>query len=485
MNQNLHVIRRVTAEAMQTDGQLLDAYSDRRDGAAFAELVRRHGPMVWGVCRRMLPNRQDAEDAFQATFLVLVRKSASVRPAERVGNWLHGVAVRAAQKAAVAARRRERSVEGVADPAIVESGAWRDVLPILDEELSLLPDRYRSVIVLCDLEQMTRTAAARRLGVPEGTVAGWLARARALLGKRLARRGVGAPALAALISERVVSALVPAPVIRTTIEDANRAAPTPVGVATLTEGVIRTMFLKKIRSAAIAVLVGLGAVASGAVLLTRPTVAAQPARTEATGATALVKPVERPAANPPENCVHVDRGLEPSAARYRALFERTLYVLVEHFGQITSANAYEGRIETRQPFGNRTAVVAIRAAEEGGGYLVEVRILHEAGGGKPTGRDVDLERVILRQLAPQTEIRSGDRAVPTARTGATSSSSQQQIEARPDPTTPRAQKPVESKDDQVRRLQKEVDELRERVRALERRLSNRENGASPPAKDGR
>ncbi|VTR94949.1 sigma-70 family rna polymerase sigma factor : RNA polymerase sigma factor, sigma-70 family OS=Singulisphaera acidiphila (strain ATCC BAA-1392 / DSM 18658 / VKM B-2454 / MOB10) GN=Sinac_7487 PE=4 SV=1: Sigma70_r2: Sigma70_r4_2 [Gemmata massiliana] len=481
MNQHLHAIRRATAEAMQTDGQLLDAYSDHRDGAAFAELVRRHGPMVWGVCRRMLPNRQDAEDAFQATFLVLVRKSASVRPAERVGNWLHGVAVRAAQKAAVSARRRERSVEGVADPAVVESGAWRDVLPILDEELSLLPDKYRSVIVLCDLEQMTRTAAARRLGVPEGTVAGWLARARALLGNRLARRGVGTPALAALISERVVSALVPAPLVRTTIEAANQAGPTPTGVATLTEGVIRTMFLKKIRSAAIAVLVALGVVASGAVLLTRPTVAAQPARTEATG---LVKLVERPAANPPENCAHVDRSLEPSAARYRALFERALYVLVEHFGQITSANAYEGRIETRQQFGNRTAVVTIRAAEEGGGYLVEVRILHEVPG-VPAFPDADLERVVLRQLAPQTEIRSGDRAIPTVRTGATVSSSPQQIEARPDPTTPRVQKPVESEDDQVRRLQKEVDELRERVRALERRPSNRENGVSPSAKDGR
>ncbi len=464
MNQNLHAIRRVTAEAMQTDGQLLDAYSDRRDGSAFAELVRRHGSMVWGVCRRMLPNRHDAEDAFQATFLVLVRKSASVRPAERVGNWLHGVAVRAAQKAATAARRRERSVEDVADPAVVESDAWRDVLPILDEELSLLPDKYRSVIVLCDLEQMTRTAAARRLGVPEGTVAGWLARARALLGKRLARRGVGTPALAALISERVVSALVPAPLVRTTIEAANQAGPTPVGVATLTEGVIRTMFLKKIRSAAIAVLVALGVVASGAVLLMRPTVAAQPVRTEATG---LVKPVERPAANLPENCVHVDRGLEPSAARYRAIFERTLYVLVEHFGQITSANAYEGRIETRQirivtapQLGNRTAVVTIRAAEKGGGYSVEVRILHEVPG-VPAFPDADLERIILRQLAPQTEIRSGDRAIPTARTGATASSSPQQIEAQPNPTTPRVQKPVESEDDQVRRLQKEVDELRE------------------------
>jgi RNA polymerase sigma factor (sigma-70 family) len=483
MNHHLHAIRWAAAEAMQTDGQLLEAYSDRRDGAAFAELVRRHGPMVWGVCRRMLPNRQDAEDAFQATFLVLVRKPASVRPAERVGNWLHGVAVRAAQKAAAAARRRERSVEGVADPAVVEAGAWRDVLPILDEELSLLPDRYRSVIVLCDLDQMTRTAAARQLGVPEGTVAGWLARARALLGKRLARRGVGTPVLAALICERVVSAVVPASVVRVTIEAANQAGPAAAGVATLTEGVIRAMFLNKIKGAAIAVLVGFGAMASGAALLTRPTAAAQPARTEATGP---VKPVERPAGGTPAYYVHIDRGLEPSAARYRALFGKTLDVLAQHFEVITSADAYSGRIETRQPLGNRTAVVVISAAEEGGGYLVGVRILHEAAGGKPAGRDVDLERGILRRLAPQTEIRSGDQAIPTVRTGVIVRRSPPQPEARPDQTIPsRVQKPVEPEDDQVRRLQKEVDELRERVRALERRLSNRENSVPPPAKDGR
>src|SRR5262249_60240728 len=101
----LRTLREVAA-AEPTDGQLLDAYVARRDGAAFAELVRRHGPMVWGVCRRLLPNRQDAEDAFQATFLVLVRKPGSVRPAERVGHWLHGVAVRAARKAARGVARR-------------------------------------------------------------------------------------------------------------------------------------------------------------------------------------------------------------------------------------------------------------------------------------------------------------------------------------------------------------------------------------------
>src|SRR5262249_23737197 len=158
----------------------------RRDGAAFAELVRRHGPMVWGVCRRLLPNRQDAEDAFQATFLVLVRKPGSVRPAERVGNWLHGVAVRAARKAARGvARRRERRVDHRPEPANVAEGIWHDLVPVLDQEVGRLPEKYRLPVVLCDLEGNTRREAAARLGWPEGTVAGRLAQGRALLARRL------------------------------------------------------------------------------------------------------------------------------------------------------------------------------------------------------------------------------------------------------------------------------------------------------------
>ncbi|WP_010040604.1 RNA polymerase sigma factor [Gemmata obscuriglobus] len=440
----------MAVEAARTDGQLLEAYSDHRDGAAFAELVRRHGPMVWGVCRRMLPNRQDAEDAFQATFLVLVRKSASVRPAERVGNWLHGVAVRSAQKAA-AARRRERPVENVPDPAVVESGVWRDVLPILDEEVGLLPDRYRSVIVLCDLEQMTRAAVARRLGVPEGTVAGWLARARALLGRRLARRGVGTPALAALISERIVSATVPASVVRTATEAANQSGFVPVGVATLTEGVIRAMFLNKIRVAATALFVGCGVMASGAVLLTRPTAAAQPPRSETT---ATAPQTEHPVSGSTEGYIRVARS-EMSAARYKVIFCKALEAVGEHFEQIY-ADAYTGKIEAvRRIPDKRKVVVELRAAEEGG-YSVNVRVLHEAATGKPERRDVDLEQVVLRRLCARPEGRA-DQTVPS-----------------------RVREPGDSEGDTNKRLQKEVDELRERVRALERNLSDRESGAARP-----
>jgi RNA polymerase sigma factor (sigma-70 family) len=199
-----------------TDGQLLEDYLSRHDEAALAALVRRHGPMVWGVCRRILRGYHDAEDAFQATFLVLVRKAASIVPREMVANWLYGVAHRTALKArATAARRkeRERQVTEMPEPAAAEKDNWRDLQPLLDEELRRLPDKYRAVIVLCDLEGKTRKEAARPLGVPEGTVAGWLARARTMLAKRLARYGlaVSGGALGVVLSQNGASAAVPTP----------------------------------------------------------------------------------------------------------------------------------------------------------------------------------------------------------------------------------------------------------------------------------
>ena len=144
-------------------GNCWSRFVGRRDGAALEALVRRHGPMVWGVCRRVLGGRQDAEDAFQATFLVLVRKAASVAPREMVGNWLYGVAHRTALKArATAARRaaRERQMAEMPEPAPAGEDRWADLLPLLDRELSRLPDKYRAVIVLCDLEGKTRTEVA-------------------------------------------------------------------------------------------------------------------------------------------------------------------------------------------------------------------------------------------------------------------------------------------------------------------------------------
>ena len=269
-----------------TDGQLLEDYLSRRDEAALAALVRRHGPMVWGVCRRVLRNYHDAEDAFQATFLVLVRRAASIASRKLVANWLYGVARQTALKArATAARKnmRERQVTEMPQPAVAEQDLRND-LPLLDEELTRLPDKYRVVIVLCDLEGKTRKEAARQLGCPEGTVAGRLARARALLAKRLTQRGVALSggALAAVLAQQAASAGVPNSVVDSTIKAASllaagKAAATgaiSVKVAALTEGVMKAMLFTKLR-AAIAVVLILGFVATGATILTCRTAAGQ------------------------------------------------------------------------------------------------------------------------------------------------------------------------------------------------------------------
>ncbi len=250
--------------AGMTDGQLLEDYLSRRDEAALAALVGRHAPMVWGVCRRVLPNYHDAEDAFQATFLVLVRKAASIASRELLANWLHGVAHQTALKArATAARRcaRERQVMAMPEPAVAEpDDLWRDLQPILDDALHRLPDKYRAVLVLCDLEGKTRKEAAGQLGVPEGTLASRLATARVMLAKRLTRRGVvlSGGMLAAVLSERAVSAGVPASVVSSTIQAA--AGVISVKAAVLTEGVLRAMCVTRLKTAALllAAVVGIG-----------------------------------------------------------------------------------------------------------------------------------------------------------------------------------------------------------------------------------
>ena len=185
------------------DGPLLARFFEAHDDAAFTVLIERYGPLVFGVCRRILTDANDAEDAFQATFLVLVRKGGTLRDPGRLASWLYGVAYQTALKARqLAARRlaRERQMADMPEPAARPHEPWHDLQPILDDELSRLPDIYRVVVLLCDLEGKTRKEAARQLGVPEGTVAGRLARARALLAKRLTRRGLtlSGGALAAL-----------------------------------------------------------------------------------------------------------------------------------------------------------------------------------------------------------------------------------------------------------------------------------------------
>ena len=268
-----------------TDGQLLECFVARREPAALEALVRRHGPMVWGVCRRILHNHHDAEDAFQATFLVLVRKAASVYPRAKVGNWLYGVAHQTALKSrATRAKRkeRERPVTDRPEPAVADQDLWIDLQALLDQEVSRLPEKYRTVIVLCALEGKTVREAARQLGCPEGTVASRLARARSRLANRLARHGlaVSGGSLAAVLSQKAASGCVPTSVMSSTIKAVTliAAEQAPSGIisaqaAALTEGVMKAMLLNKLVKATAALaglvvlamgLIGAGMLSSGA-----------------------------------------------------------------------------------------------------------------------------------------------------------------------------------------------------------------------------
>ena len=216
--------RAVLRDGEAGDGELLGQFIERRDEAALAALVQRHGPMVWGVCRRLL-SHHDAEDAFQAAFLVLVRKASTVSPRTMVGNWLYGVSHQTAlqaRRSAARRRAREATVNRMPETETVPHDPWADAQPLLDEELCRLPENYRAVIVLCDLEGRTRKEVAHQLGCPEGTVAGRLARARSMLAKRLAQRGVtlSGGALAALLSHSAATASLPATVMSNTIEAA-------------------------------------------------------------------------------------------------------------------------------------------------------------------------------------------------------------------------------------------------------------------------
>jgi RNA polymerase sigma factor (sigma-70 family) len=246
-----------------TDGELLGRFIEHRDEAAVTALVRRHGPMVWGVCRRILRNHHDAEDAFQATFLVLVRKAGSVRQRELVGNWLYGVAHQTAMKArATTGKRRRREMQVMALPEVQapEQDSAHELEPFLDQELSRLPDKYRVAIVLCDLEGKTRKEAARQLGLPEGTLAGRLTRGRAMLAKRLARRGLAMSggSLAAVLPRKAASAGVPASVMTSTIKavtlvaagQAVTAGVVSARIAALTEGVLKAMLISKLKTVA-------------------------------------------------------------------------------------------------------------------------------------------------------------------------------------------------------------------------------------------
>jgi RNA polymerase sigma factor (sigma-70 family) len=261
-----------------TDVQLLYRFAAGRDEAAFAALVRRHGPMVLAVCRRLLAHEHDAEDAFQATFLVLALKAGSVARPESLGSWLHGVARRTALKARARAARRQAAerqvqpeVEAVPDP----DPGWSDLRPILDEEVGRLPARHRAAFVLCCLEGRTNAEAAGLLGCPEGTVASRLSWARRRLRSRLTRRGLAPSAIvvATVQGGQAIAANVPPTLAGYTIKAAAAVAAgkaaagtVPPQVVALAEGVLGAMFATRLWMAAAVVglaLAGAAALAAG------------------------------------------------------------------------------------------------------------------------------------------------------------------------------------------------------------------------------
>jgi RNA polymerase sigma factor (sigma-70 family) len=246
--------RRRTAGARTSegagDGALLSRFVADRDQAAFAALVDRHGLMVLGVCRRILRDWHDAEEAFQATFLVLARKAATLAQPDSLGNWLYGVAFRTAVKAkARAARRRayERQAAAMAatDDCPPEQGR-RELRELLDDELSRLPAKYRAPLVLCYLEGKTNEEAARELGCPAGSMSWRLARGRDLLRERLAGRGTPLVALppVAVLTPCAAEGL-PAGLVLSTLEAVARAgtgaASLPASLAALVEEVLKAL----------------------------------------------------------------------------------------------------------------------------------------------------------------------------------------------------------------------------------------------------
>lgn len=250
-----------------SDGTLLARFVRHQDEAAFEALVRRHGPMVFRVCRRVLRDGVEAEDAFQATFIVLARKAGSVLKQESVGSWLYGVAYRVATRARARAGRRlsrEQLQRDFIPPSSSRSAAeaeliWRDLCPTLDEEVNRLPEKYRSPVLLCYFEGKTNEEAAAQLACPVGTVKIRLMRARDLLRERLTRRGLALSASAfgtMLVGEGAVMAL-PAVMVDAAVQGATHGR-VAVGAGALVDAALEGMVLARLNSlATIVVLAGL------------------------------------------------------------------------------------------------------------------------------------------------------------------------------------------------------------------------------------
>jgi RNA polymerase sigma factor (sigma-70 family) len=250
----------------EDDARLIDRFVRQQDQTAFEALMRRHGPMVLRVCERILGQAQDAEDAFQATFLVFCRKAASLRDRRGVGSWLFGVASRVARKARVASRRRVAH-EAHAAPrnssADPPAPSIEDAQALLDEQLALLPEAYRSVLILCYVQGLTRDQVAEQLRLSLAGVKKRLERGRELLRNRLARRGVrlSAALFGTLLAGEGMAAVPPAlatATVRNSLALASGQSQAPAGAMELYRGVLRTMYLTKLKVIGVTAMILLG-----------------------------------------------------------------------------------------------------------------------------------------------------------------------------------------------------------------------------------
>ncbi len=300
-----------TATAMG-ESELLERFVSQGDPAAFEVILDRHGPMVLRICRRVLDDANDVDDAFQATFLILVKKAASIRDREVLGTWLYGVARRVAVRARVTARRRQSRERSDVKAVATEKPRGNDVevvelRALLDDELERLPDRYRGPLVLCDLEGQTHEQAAAQLRCPVGTVKSRLSRGRERLRVRLLRRGVVPAAALTSFLAAEASSVVPSELSHATLRAATHlttgkavtAGVFSVQVANLMKGVMRSMVISKLKLAAGAAL-AIAVTVRGAqtfILPTpaRPALAVEQARSRAPEKIAPAPKVERPA----------------------------------------------------------------------------------------------------------------------------------------------------------------------------------------------
>lgn len=266
----LHNLRRLAeadGDRRETDRQLLERFLRQRDDTAFAALVRRHGGLVLSACRRVLSDEADVEDAFQATFLVLLRKARTVRWQASIGNWLFGVAHRVAVRArANASRQRRREVEAAncrREQSTSGDMSWREGVGLLHEELDRLPDTYRLPLLLCCLDGQTRDEAAQTLGCSIGALRGRLERGREMLRRRLLRRGLtlSGALLAALVDTPSTTSAAPAPLVRATIQAA-LSGHYERSIAALVQGATSGLFGGKLRLA-VGVLLAVGLLAVG------------------------------------------------------------------------------------------------------------------------------------------------------------------------------------------------------------------------------